>query len=81
MKAFRKLKEIESALLHVIEENVLLVVEMATSDMATALNQANHSMAFFSQSLKFTEQKYATVEKAASAIIEAVKRWSHNLSG
>lgn len=74
MKALRKLKkEIEIALLHVIEENVPLLDEMDASDTAITV-ALNRLVAFLSGSLMSTERKYPSVEKEACTILEAVKR-------
>ena len=75
-------EEIEKALLHSVDENIPLVVEIDASDTAIAatLNQANHPVAFFSSTLTTTEQKHSSVEKEACAIVESVKKWSHYLS-
>lgn len=65
------------------EENIPLVIDTDASDTGidAALGQASSPVAFFSQSLTPTEWKYTSVENKASAIIKAVKRWCHYLSG
>ena len=80
MKAFND--EIESALLHSIDENIPLIVENDILDTAVVatLNQAGRPVAFSSCTLIPTERKYVSVEKEACAIVEAIEKWSHYLS-
>ena len=49
--------------------------------ITATLNQAGHLVAFFSCTLIPTECKHVTDEKEKCTIIEAVKKWTHYLSG
>ena len=56
-------------------------MECDASDIAVSatLNQSGRPVAFMSRSLSGSELAYPAVEKEATAIIEAVRRWSHLL--
>lgn len=70
VKAFKNLKEeIGSAFLRIIEENIPQVVETGTS------GKARPSSGHLLTNINPSERKYASVEKKATAIVEAVKRW------
>ena len=58
------------------------VVECDTSDVAilAMLNQGGHPVAFMSRTLHESKLHYPVVEKEATAIIEAVQKWTHFLS-
>ena len=45
------------------------------------LNQNGKPVAFYSRSLSKCEQAHSSVEKEATAIVEAVRKWSHFLTG
>ena len=49
--------------------------------LAATLNQNGKPVAFFSRTLQGSELKHAFIEKEAQAIIEAVRHWSHFLTG
>ena len=75
-------KEIARAALQSIDKNMPFVVECDASDVAISatLNQGGHSVAFMSRTLIGSELHYLAVEKEATAIIEAVRKWTHFLS-
>ena len=53
------------------------------SEVATSafFNQQNRPVAFYSRTLNASETRHSSVEKEASAIVEAVRKWSHFLQG
>ena len=80
---FQKLKkEIARAALRSIDKNMPFVVECDASDVAilATLNQEGRPVAFMSRTLHGSELHYPAVEKEATAIIEAVRKWTHFLS-
>lgn len=82
--AFRDLKiEIEKAMLLSIDESKSFVVETDASDfcLAATLNQSGRPVAFFSRTLSKSERLHSSVEKEAAAIVEALRRWRHYLTG
>ena len=81
-KAFLTLKkDLAEASLSCIQENVPFKIETDASDYAIAaiLSQSERPVAFMSRMLTACERKYPTIEKEATAIIEAVRKWSHFL--
>ena len=85
VRAFEQLKsESENAALCTIDESLPLpfTVECDASDIAVSatLNQRGGLVAFISRTLSGSELHYPPVEKEATAIIEAVRKWSHFLS-
>jgi len=52
-----------------------------TSDVAVSatLNQEGHPVAFVSRFLHGSEMHYPAIEKGTTAVIEAVRKWSHFL--
>ena len=75
-------KEIVGAALQSIDENMPFVVECDASDVAISatLNQGGRPAAFMSRTLRGSELHYPAVDKEATAIIEAVRKWTHFLS-
>ena len=81
--AFNTLKkELERASLYPIDEFLPFVIECDTSEVAvfTTLNQDGRPVAFMSRTLQNSELHYPPVEKQATAIIEAVRKWSYLLA-
>ena len=83
LAAFNTLKkELERALLKPIDESHTFVVECDASEVAVSatLNQDGRPVAFMSRTLQNSELYYRPIEKEATAIIEAVRKWSHFLA-
>ena len=84
LKAFDELKaELAEVSLGVIDETAPFVVETDASNFALSatLNQNNRPVAFFSRTLHKTELNHSSVEKEAAAIVEAIRKWNHLLTG
>ena len=84
LAAFDDLKKLLSnACLTTIQNGVAFEVETDASDYAIAaiLSQGGRPVAFMSRALHSCEKHYSAVEKEATAVIEAVRRWSHFLKG
>ena len=82
MKDFKSLKQgIANASLQAIDENASFVVECDASDAAVSatLNQAGRAGAFMSRTLHGSERRCPAVEKEATAIVEAIRKWEHFL--
>ena len=58
-------------------------VETDASDhtLSATLNKKRRPVAFFSRTLTGPELKRSSVEKEATAIVEAVRKWKHYLTG
>ena len=83
LNAFNLLKnELSSAALQSIDDCLPFLVEYDASDVAISatLNQGRRLVAFMSRTLQGSEINYPAFEKEATAIIEAVRKWSHLLS-
>ena len=83
LDAFNNLKlELENAALNSIDENIPFIVECDASDIAVSatLNQGGRPVAFMSRTLQGSELHYPAIEKEATAVIEAIRKWSHLLS-
>ena len=83
LSAFKLLKdELMSVVLYSVDESLPFVVECDASDVAISavLNQNGRPVAFMSRTLQCSELHYPAVEKEATAIIEAVRKWSHFLA-
>ena len=74
--------EHSNAALQSIDECLLFVGEYDASDIATSatLNHGGKLVAFMSRTLQGSEIYYFAFENEATAIIEAVRKWSHLLS-
>ena len=74
-------KAIAAASLQAIDEAVPFTVECDASEVAVSatLNQRGRPVAFMSRSLQGSELIYPAVEKEATAIMEAVRKWDHLL--
>ena len=72
----------ESATSNPIDETARFVVECDASDttISATLNQGGKPVAFMSRTLQGSELHYPAVEKEATAIIEAVRKWSDFLA-
>ena len=80
--AFESLKQtLANATLHSIDESLPFKVETDASDttIAATLSHNQRPVAFFARTLVRHETKYASVEKEAQAIYEAVMKWAHLL--
>ena len=75
-------KELAAASLVPIVENMPFVIECDASDttLSATLNQGGRPVAFMSRTLQGSELHHPHVEKEATAIIGAVRKWSHFLS-
>ena len=83
LNAFNLLNnELSNAALQSIDECLPFVVECDASDVAISatLNQGGRPVVFMSMTLQGSEIYYPGFEKEATAIIEAVRKWSHLLS-
>ena len=62
---------------------MLFVVETDASDVAVSAtsNQNGKPVAFYPRSQSKCEQAYSSVKKEAIAIVKAVQKWSHLLTG
>ena len=71
------------ASLGVIQDDLPFEVETDTSDYAIAaiLLQNGRPISYFSRTLNASEKRYPAVEKEATAIVEAIRKWSHFLRG
>ena len=82
--AIKVLKDdLSSAALGAIDETLPFVLETDASDNAISatLNQQDRPVAFFSRTLTSNERRHVSVEKEALAIVEAVRKWAHLLTG
>ena len=82
VSAFKTLRSnLSSACLHCINDEKPFTVECVASDLAfeATLSQNGRPVAFMLRSLTKSERCYSAIEKEASAIIEAVRKWAHFL--
>ena len=83
LKSFELLKtELAKAALRSVDESLPFTVECDASDVAVSatLNQGGRPVAFMSRTLQGSKRHYPAFEKEATAIIEAVRKWSLLLS-
>ena len=83
-QAFENLKnDLENAAVLTINYEIPLDVETDASDIGivATLNQDGRPVAFFSRTLNPSERNHSSVEKEAYAIVEALRKWRHYLSG
>ncbi|CAG2212501.1 unnamed protein product [Mytilus edulis] len=82
VKAFDDLKsDLENASISAIDEAIPFETDASDSAVAGSLNQGGRPVAFFSRTLNAHELGHSSVEKEACAIIDAVRKWRHLLSG
>ena len=76
-------RELATCALQPVDESLPFTVETDASDFALAatLNQDGRPVAFPSRTLSPTEQRHSAVEKEAHAIVEALRKWKHWLTG
>jgi len=76
-------QDLTSAAIKVIDEKLPFVLKTDASDNAISatLNQEGRPVAFFSRTLNKCELHQSSVEKEACAIVEAIRKWAHLLSG
>ena len=82
-KDFQSLKDaIAAAALSSIDKNSPFVVDRDASDVviSATLNQSGRPVAFMSRTLQGSERFYPAIEKEATAVNEAVRKWSHLLA-
>lgn len=82
--SFQTLKtDLINASLTAISDDLMFVVETDAShnSVSAVLSQDNRPVAFHSRSLQGSELNYASVEKEALAIVDAVEKWRHFLIG
>ena len=84
LKSFTNLKyDVAESVVCAIDEESPFTVESDASHSAIAatLNQLGRPVAFFSRTLHGSELVHSSVEKEAQAIVEAIRNWSHFLTG
>ena len=82
VSAFETLRSnLRSACLHCVNDKEPFTVECDASDLAikATFNQNGRPVAFISRTLTKSERRYSAIEKEATAIIEAVRKWVHFL--
>ena len=80
--AFKTLPgSLSSACLHCINDEEPFTVECDASDLAigATLNQNGRPVGFMSRTLTKNERLYLAIEKEATTIIGAVRKWAHFL--
>jgi len=82
-RAFAELKsDLGNASLGAIQAGVSfeLGTDASDNDIAAVLSQGGRPAAFMSRTLSHCEKRYPDVEKEATAVIEAVRKWQMNCS-
>ena len=76
-------QDLTSATVTLIDEKLPFVLETDASDNAISatLNQEGLPVALFSRTLNKCETHQSSVEKEDCAIVEAIRKWAHLLSG
>jgi hypothetical protein len=84
VSAFNSLEnDVAKPTLAAIEDNIPFRVETDASDFAISANpsQAGCPIAFFSRTLKKSEQKHSSIQNEAYAIVESLRHWWHHIIG
>ena len=84
VKAFEDLrKTLTEITLDVIDKSKPFAIETDASETAisASLNQKNKPVTFFSRTQNVNELRHLSIEKEATAIVGAIKKWSHFLQG
>ena len=79
-RAYNLIKNVmENAVVGTID----VTVETDASDhtLSAILNQQGRPVTFFSRTLNSPKLKHSAVEKKAAAVVEAVRKWKHYLTG
>ena len=82
VKAFQDLRKILTEITRgVIDRSKPFTIATDASETAisASLNQENKPVAFFSRTLNANELRHSNIEKEATAIVEAIRKWSHFL--
>jgi len=83
-RSFKDLKiDLGRASLGSIREGVPFEIETDSSDnvLAAVLSQGGRPVAFMSRTLSHCEKRYPAIEKEATPVIEAVRKWQHFIMG
>ena len=84
VKAFKDLRKTLTEITQgVIDESKPFTIETDASETAisASLNQKNKPVAFFSRTLNVNELRHSSIEIEATAIVEAIRKWSNFLQG
>ena len=66
-----------------IDETVPFPIETNASyhSISASLNQSGRPVAFFLRTLSTSERKHSSTEMVAQAVVEALHKWRHYLTG